>query len=373
MRINRLHRLSYLNKIILTAVSSVLLIVPLWVVAQANNAGLGLPSATIQTENPSTLAKNQLGQKLFFDKRLSRDGSVSCASCHQPEKAFSDGLVVAKGISGHLGTRNTPNLLNTAFNQTQFWDGRRPTLESQALDPFVNPQEHGLANHQALIDILRSDPEYLSAFQAIFQVEPNMIEAKHIGQAIASFERTLVSGDSPFDRYFFKGDQSALSRSAENGLQLFQGRARCATCHTIEKTSALFTDNQFHSLNIGIRRIEPRLSEITMRLARLKESGANLDQALLSDSDIAELGRFAVTFKPSDIGKFRTPSLRNVARTAPYMHDGSVGSLEDAVDLELYYRSAEAGRPLILTPLEKSDLVEFLKSLNSPAASSLLQ
>ena len=110
-----------------------------------------------------------------------------------------------------------------------------------------------------------------------------------------------------------------------------------------------------------------------MRLARLKESGANLDQALLSDSDIAELGRFAVTFKPSDIGKFRTPSLRNVARTAPYMHDGSVGSLEDAVDLELYYRSAEAGRPLILTPLEKSDLVEFLKSLNSPAASSWLQ
>ncbi|SFI21894.1 cytochrome c peroxidase [Collimonas sp. OK307] len=361
-----LHDMNYLSQIILSITFGALLCVPICLAAHEDSMKLGLPPVPNPVENPLSSAKIALGQKLFFDKRLSGDGSISCASCHHPEHAFSDGLPVAKGIGGQLGTRNTPSLMNVAFNVTQFWDGRRPSLDAQALDPFVNSHEHGLNNQQALIEILRSDPEYVSAFQTAFQVSPSRIEAKHIGQAIASFERTLVAGNSPFDQYFFQGDRTALSRSAVNGLSLFRGRAGCATCHTIEKTHALFTDNEFHSLSIGLKKIELRLADIAKYLIKARDRGANLDQTVISDKDIAALGRFAVTFQPADIGKFRTPSLRNVARTAPYMHDGSIASLEEAVELELYYRSAEAGRPLILTPLEKSDLVEFLKSLNSP-------
>ncbi len=360
-----LQDMNYLNQIILSSAFGALLWVPICLGAHENNLLLGLPPVVTPPENSSSVAKIALGQQLFFDKRLSGDGSTSCASCHQPERAFSDGLTVAKGIGGQRGTRNTPSLLNAAFNLTQFWDGRRGSLEEQALDPMLNPREHGLKNQEALLEILRGDAEYISAFMKAFHLPANAIDVQSVGQAIACYERTLIAGDSQFDRYFFKGDQSALSPSAVNGLALFRGRAQCANCHTIDKTHALFTDNQFHSLSIGLRRIEPRLAEITKRLVESRVSGTMLDQTVISENDIAELGRFSVTFQPTDIGKFRTPSLRNVERTAPYMHDGSIGNLNDAVELEIYYRSAEAGRPLILTPIEKSDLVEFLKSLNS--------
>lgn len=335
-------------------------------VAEPGDDSLGLPPVSNPSDNPLTLEKIALGQKLFSDKRLSRDGSTSCASCHQPEHAFADLINVGKGIGGQRGSRNTPSLLNVAFNTTQFWDGRRSSLEEQALDPFLNPREHGLASEDALLVILRHDSAYRSAFRSAFPNSPDAISSKHVGQAIASFERTLVRGNSPFDRFAFLGEKSALSDRARNGLALFQGRAQCFHCHQIEKTYALFTDNEFHSLNVGLTRIEPRLVSITMNLMSKRTAGARIDHVVLSDEDVAELGRFAVTLKPPDIGKFRTPSLRNVARTGPYMHDGSVGSLEEAVELELYYRSTEAERPLILTPIEKSDLVEFLKSLSSP-------
>jgi cytochrome c peroxidase len=335
--------------------------------AEPDDDTLGLPPISNPADNPLTLEKITLGQKLFFDKRLSRDGSTSCASCHQPEHSFADLLNVGKGIDGQRGSRNTPSLLNVAFNTTQFWDGRRSSLEEQALDPFLNPREHGLASEEALLMILRRDSEYRSAFQSAFPNSPDAISGKHVGQAIANFELTLVRGNSPFDRFAFLGEQSALSDRAQNGLALFQGRAQCARCHQIEKKYALFTDNEFHSLNVGLSRIEPRLASITMNLVSKRTAGASIDHVVLSDEEIAELGRFAVTLKPADIGKFRTPSLRNVARTGPYMHDGSVGSLEEAVELELYYRSTEAERPLILTPVEKGDLVEFLKSLSSPS------
>ena len=307
-----------------------------------------------------------LGKKLFFDKRLSQDGTMSCASCHQPERSFSDGLVLAKGIGQRLGTRNTPSLLNVAFNQSQFWDGRRPDLESQALDPFVNRREHGLRDETELIEILRGDGEYLVDFHAAFPNSPNAINVINVARALASFERTLLAGNSAFDRYSFKGDKAALSPAAVRGLALFQEGARCSTCHTIERTHALFSDGQFHSLSIGLHRLSPVLAGITTRLVRAKENGASLDQAVLGDEDIAELGRFSVTLNPPDIAKFRTPSLRNVAETAPYMHNGSVATLEEAVELELYYRNTQAGKPLVLTPREKADLVEFLKSLSSP-------
>lgn len=330
---------------------------------------LGLPSeATISSAtSPEKIA---LGKQLFFDQRLSKTGKVSCATCHTPEHAFSDGKRLSEGINGLRGTRNAPSLLNAMFQGSQFWDGRRTTLEEQALDPFVNPREQGLDNEHALLQLIQQDTVLLASFHKAF---PGMqeIETRHIGEAIASFERTLVAGNSAFDRYYFKNEQSALSDAAKRGLALFQGRARCATCHTMDRTHALFTDNDFHSLNIGIQRLEARLAELTTRVVQARQRGASVDQAVLSEEDIAELGRFVVTLNPADIGKFRTPSLRNVALTAPYMHDGSVNSLEEAVELEIYDRTLEVGRPMILTPDEKADLVAFLRSLTSSSIPSL--
>lgn len=335
------------------------------------NDQMGLPAAL---KRPATAdrALAALGEKLFFDKRLSGDGSISCASCHQPAKAFSDGRALAQGIGGGSGTRNTPSLLNAAFNKSQFWDGRRDTLEAQAKDPFVNPREHGLADAQGLLVLLRNDAAYLKAFQTILELRSGQIQMEHVSAALATFERSLVSAGSPFDRYYFGGDKASLSPAAVRGLALFQGAAKCASCHVIDRKHALFSDNQFHSLSVGLQNIAPRLPALTIRLARQQAQGNVLDQTVLSDQDIAELGRFAVTLEPADIGKFRTPSLRNAALTAPYMHDGSVASLEQAVELEIYYRSAEAGIPLILTPIEKTDLVEFLKALTSPSATTFM-
>jgi cytochrome c peroxidase len=335
---------------------------PIW----AEDTHLGLPPLITSMDNQITPAKAALGKSLFFDKRLSKDGSISCASCHQPSLAFSDGKSLTHGIEHRTGTRNTPSLINAAYNTSQFWDGRRDSLESQALDPLLNAREHGLASKEALLFLITRDANYRRAFQDVFGTKFDAIKAEQVAQALASFERSaLVAGNSAFDRYYYGGEKSALSPSAVRGLVLFQGPAQCATCHSINQTSALFTDNEFHSLSVGLKRIEQRLPEITTRLVKLRSEGSKLDDVILSEEDLAELGRFAVTLKPADIGKFRTPSLRNVALTAPYMHDGSVPDLEDAVELEVYYRGNESGHPLILTPNEKADLAEFLRSLNS--------
>jgi len=331
---------------------------------------LGIPTVVAPADNPQTPARIALGRRLFFDHRLSRNGSISCSSCHQPEHAFSDAKALAQGIDKREGTRNTPSLLSVAFNTSLFWDGRRNSLEAQALDPLTNPLEHGLKDIQALLAIIRADRTYIAQFRAAFPANGISIQANQVAQALACFERTLIAGDSPFDRYFFTHDDHALSLSAKRGLALFQHSAQCSSCHTIGRDEALFADNSFHSLSIGLQRIAPRLPELTQRVVASRQSRISIDRLILSDRDIAELGRFAVTLSPADIGNFRTPSLRNVELTAPYMHDGSVATLEEAVDRELYYRGNRAGRPLILTPGEKADLVEFLKALTSPNAST---
>lgn len=307
--------------------------------------------------------KASLGERLFNDKHLSADGTISCASCHVPDKAFTDGLPVAKGIYGQLGTRNTPSLINVKIAKPLFWDGRRDTLEEQAKDPFVNPREHGFAQHLQVINVVRRDSSYTAAFRQAFGVAPEAISIDHITQAIAEFERTLVALDSSAERYIYRGDKTALSESARRGLDIFRGRARCASCHLIGETEAPLTDNAFHSLGVGYKKIEPRLAEITTRLANSR--GKPLDHNVISDQEISELGRFVVTLNPADIAKFRTPSLHNVTLTAPYMHDGSVATLEEAVELELYYRGAETGRPLALTVSEREDLLAFLRSINT--------
>jgi cytochrome c peroxidase len=187
--------------------------------------------------------------------------------------------------------------------------------------------------------------------------------------ALAAFERTLLVGDSPFDRYLYGGDGKALSATAVRGLELFRGRAQCAKCHLIGEHEALLTDNLYHSVGVGLRWVQPHLAQATTRIVR--ETPAVLDQLIGADAEVAALGRFVVTKQPRDIGSFRTPSLRNVALTAPYMHDGSTATLEEALELELYYRSVELQKPLILTPAEKADLVAFLRSLTSPTATSI--
>lgn len=328
------------------------------------NETLGLPLLPIPSDNLQTREKIKLGRALFHDKRLSADGTVSCATCHRPELTHSDGLPVSEGTAGLKGTRNAPSIVNAAYLTSLFWDGRRQSLEDQAQDPFTDSAEHGFTDQNTLLEQIRGLPEYQVAFKQAFGVDRGAISIGHVTKAIAAFERTLVAGNSPVDRYYYGGDKASLSQSAIKGLSLFTGRAGCAKCHTIGSDGALFTDQDFHSLGVGLKRIEPRLAEI----ARLAFNAEGLAQAggKVSAADLAELGRFRVTKMAADIGKFRTPSLRNVAVTAPYMHDGSVPTLEAAVDLEVYYRGIESGRPLILTPVEKADLLSFLTALTSP-------
>lgn len=324
---------------------------------------LGLPLVPIPRDNPQTPEKVALGRALFEEKRLSADGQVSCSTCHQPDRAFTDGRILAQGVRQQGGTRNTPTLLNSAYLTSLFWDGRRGSLEEQAADPLVNPVEHGLGDHDELLAMVRADAAYVAGFRAAFGVAPESIGLEHVVKALAVFQRTLVAGDSPFDRYRYGGDPSALSDAQVRGLGLFEDRARCATCHTIGKEDALLTDNAFHTIGIGQKRAQLRLAERTTFLVSLPLT--ERERSITSDPEVAALGRFAVTLKPADVGRFRTPTLRNVALTAPYMHDGSVPTLGEAVEREVYYRGLESGRPLVLTPQEKADLVAFLEALTS--------
>ncbi|HEY8098919.1 MAG TPA: cytochrome c peroxidase [Methylobacter sp.] len=337
---------------------------------------LGLPPLFISPNNPQTPAKIALGNKLFHDKRFSVDRTVSCSKCHDDKQAFTDGLPVSVGHHGLTGTRNAPTVLNAAFNKSQFWDGREPDLEGQAKQPLINPVEHALSNHNQVLEIIRTDPDYLSAFQSVFEVNAKKLTIDHVVQAIASFERTLISGDSPFDRYYFKGQAGALTKPQDRGFQLFIGQGRCVSCHTIEQDHALFTDGRFHNIGIGINQIQQDIPHLTQAFLDAKSKGEDVDKMVLTDKKTSELGRFAVTKELSQIGAFKTPTLRNVELTAPYMHDGSLKTLKEVM---IHYNNGgvnKAGeqvndflsggiRPLNLTDEQMNDLVAFMKALTS--------
>lgn len=310
----------------------------------------------------------EFGKQLFFDTRLSADRAVSCATCHQPNRAFSDGKAHATGTASRSGTRNTPSLYNVSYLNSLFWDGRTTSLESQVKAPLLNAVEHGLVDEDAVLDIIRHDQKYVAQIKDDFQTSSKEATLDQIEKAIAAYERTLVAANSSFDRYQFGKEKDALSTAAIRGLNLFRGRANCSSCHVIDEHEALFTDQRF---NISPLPLPPNTTERLGLLVQkiVTSTGSNPDhinQLIATDSDIAALGRFVVTLNPSDIGKFKTPSLRNVALTAPYMHDGSVGSLEQAIELELYGRGNGVNYPIVLTAQEKQDLLEFLKSLSSP-------
>jgi cytochrome c peroxidase len=333
---------------------------------------VGIPfdiwSYYVPKDNPVTAEKVKLGEHLFFDKRLSADGSVSCASCHEPRLAFADGRRLAEGVSARTGTRNTPSLLNSMFNSGQFWDGRTQSLEDQAKMPLVNHDEMGSQTHEQIVTRVRAIPEYAKPFEQAFGGTAT-IEA--IAKAIASYERTLVSGNSPLDRYI-AGDVKALSDSARNGMILFRGKARCAVCHTFNQSFPFLTDGNYR--NTGVAANFSGFESLTRRAIALSriDSKSALDE-LGKQAGSNELGRFLFTGNSLDIGAYRTPSLRNVELTGPYFHDGSAASLLDVV--RFYVKGGNENpmrdwqlEAVDLTESEQRDLVEFLKSLTSDEA-----
>lgn len=345
---------------------------------RAEQALLGLPPVPVPENNPQTPEKIALGDKLFHDQRFSSTGEVSCATCHDVQKAFTDSpLKVSEGIEKLTGTRNAPTVINSAYYTTLFWDGRSPDLEDQSIHPFVNPVEMGLANHEPILAIVRNDPEYVAAFQQVFGKSGEQITLTEVIQAIAAFERTIVAGDTPFDRWYFAGDGRGMSTAAKRGFEVFIGPGRCVSCHVIEQTQALFTDNRFHNIGVGINNIQQEVPELAGAFLKAKAEGIDVDVAVLTDSKTSELGRFAITDQFDDMGAFKTSTLRNIALTAPYMHDGSLATLRDVV---VHYNNggfSKEGeqvnaflsggiRPLNLSEQQIDDLVAFMETLTSP-------
>lgn len=339
---------------------------------------LGLPPLPIPADNPQTPEKIQLGDKLFNDTRFSSTGDVSCATCHDPQKAFTDSpLVTSEGINKLTGTRNAPTVINSAYFTKFFWDGRSPDLEDQAQHPIINPVEMGLTNHDPVLAIVRTDPEYIAAFRKAFNKEPLQVTMREVQQAIASFERTLISGDSPFDQWYFGRQQNAISEQAKRGFDVFMNKGRCVSCHTIENDHALFTDNRFHNIGVGVNRIQADIGTLAPAFLKAKAAGVDVDKAVLTNPKTSELGRFAVTDTMDELGAFKTSTLRNVAVTAPFMHDGSLKTLRDVVE---HYNNGGISnktdpvndflsggiRPLNLSDQEMTDLVAFLETLTSP-------
>lgn len=283
----------------------------------------GLPPVVHPKDNASNPEKIALGKQLYFDPRLSADDMISCASCHDPKKGWSNGEQFATGVEGKKGGRNSPTVINSAYYTTQFWDGRAKTLEDQALGPIQNPIEMNMTLEK-VVEKLNGIAGYKEQFQKVFGTD---VTSDGIAKSIAAFERTVLSGDAPYDR-FKAGDKGALSESAQKGLKLFSGKARCSACHT----GPSFTDSAFH--NIGY--------------------------------DSEDVGRVAISKIKGDTGAMKTPTLRDIAKTGPYMHNGGLKTLEEVV---AHYNKGGNGNPfqdeeifpLNLTDGEMADLVTFLK------------
>jgi cytochrome c peroxidase len=293
--------------------------------------GLQASSAYIPDDNPMNADKIALGKLLYFDKRLSKDMTIACASCHNPFHGFADPSRTSSGVGLKLGGRNSPTVINRLFSAEQFWDGRAQDLELQSHGPLTNPVEMAMGSNDEVVQRVQAIAGYKPLFVKAFG--DDTIDLDRLGKAIAAFERTVVSGNSPYDRYQ-AGDKGALSVSAVRGMALFNGKANCKACHT----GFNFTDETYQDVGVGMDKPKP------------------------------DAGRFDVTKNDDDRGKFKTPTLRNVLQTAPYMHDGSEGTLAEVIDF--YNRGGIANpnlskeiKPLHLSVPEKQDLIAFLESL----------
>ena len=337
---------------------------------QQVGAPVAMTRAVIPADNPQTPEKISLGQKLFFDRRLSVNGTVSCSTCHDPALAFTDRKPTSVGVEGRVGQRNAPTVLNALYNKTQFWDGRVNTLEEQAALPIVNSVEMGHPNLDAAVAQIAAVEEYQQAFRVVFGRPPNGAD---LVRAIASYERTQLSFDSPFD-YFIAGDKNAIDDSAKRGWELFNNQARCNKCHALTDTTRDVTnliDNDFH--NIGVLIVQHKVVPLARQAEKLIKTGDTpaIDQAAIQ-TDMSALGRFLVTKKEPDIASFKTPNIRNVLVTGPYFHDGSQETLWDVMDhynkgagLQDPYLDQDI-QPLALTESDIDDLVAFMASLTSP-------
>ena len=313
----------------------------------------------IPSDNPMSAAKIKLGEALYFDKRLSADGTVSCATCHDPASAFADRNATAVGVRSSTGTRNAPTVLNVMFSSTFFWDGRARSLEDQVMQPLVNPAEMGMQDYEAVVARVASVPAYVESFRRVFKCD---VTIENIARAIAAFERTQLSGNSPFDR-FMAGDANAITESQKNGWKLFRGRAQCIQCHAFSRRAPFFTDFDFH--NTGVATKNRNVEKLVREAGKIKEVSG-----LSHTEGFSDLGRYLVTRQAKDIGAFKTPTLRDIELTAPYMHEGSQKTLLDVV--KFYNRSGDVNphldkrmRPLNLTDEEMNSLVEFMRALTS--------
>jgi len=315
-------------------------------------------------DNPQSANRIQLGRKLFFDRRLSFNRTLSCAMCHIPEQGFTQyELRTPVGFEGSFVKRNAPSLYNVGFRRRLFHDGREYSLENQVWQPLLKSNEMANPSIGFVIETIEQAADYQGMFEAAFGKQPTM---ETIGQALASYQRTLVSAGSPFDRWRFGGESQAMEESAVRGFALFMGSG-CSNCHTIAPDHALFSDGLFHDTGIGYRRAmegdggEPD----TVRLA----PGVSVAPKVRFDRPgTNDLGRYEATGRPEDRWKYLTPSLRNIALTAPYMHDGSIPDLASV--LEFYNRGGVAHaeldpllRPLGLDAQQLRDLESFLRAL----------
>jgi cytochrome c peroxidase len=343
---------------------------------QAQLDKLGLPAAgavpagvdqgfwRVFAPKPDTAAQVALGRKLYFDPRLSADDSVSCATCHDVARGFADQRPVSEGIGGKLGRRNAPTTMNSALIEPLFWDGRSATLAHQAGQPVLNPIEMGMPDRDSVVKKLAATADYPKEFQAAFG---RPLDYAGIEHAIAAFERTLILLDAPFDR-FLRGDKAAIGESAQRGHVLFNGKARCVSCHPLNATSPLGTDYRFHNIGVSAHNRDfEKLAATALKALAANASEQELDRLALA-TDMSELGRFMVTKNMADVGSFRTPQLRNIGITQPYMHDGSMQTLWDTIDH--YNKGGEVNswldggiEALALSEAEIDDLVAFLFTL----------
>lgn len=339
---------------------------------------LGLPEVAIPADNAPSLERVALGRTLFFDRRLSRDGTMSCGMCHIPEQGFTNNeLATPVGSGGSSLPRNAPTLLNVAYFTHLFHDGRDTRLETQVILPLLDSKEMANPSIGYLLAKLSGLPDYAGRFERAFGAAASI---DRIGQAIASWERSLLAANSAFDRWRYGGESDALDARARRGFDLFVGKAGCSACHLIGERYAIFTDDAFHDTGIGYRRSRASAPAVTpvevapgVRLPLARSALASVSEPRRPDH-----GRYEVTRDPADLWRFKTPGLRNVALTAPYMHDGSLQTLEEVV------RFYDAGghphpgmdpliRPLGLSHAEILALVAFLQSLTGDNIAELVE
>lgn len=335
---------------------------------------LGLPPRATTADEVATAARVELGRKLFFDRRLSFNGTMSCAMCHVPEEGFtSNASKTAVGIEGKSLRRNAPTLLNVAWQRLLFHDGRENSLATQAWMPLLHPDEMANPSIGYVLQRIRSLSDYAGRFEAAFDgAGPGM---DTLGAALAAFELTLVAAGSRFDRWRYRGEATALSAREQEGFRVFAGKGRCTLCHTVGDASALFSDGGFHATG-AVSGATPD-SAIVVPLApgvNTVVTGAALES--FATPLVPDLGRFEITQDPADRYAFKTPTLRNVARTAPYMHDGSIATLEAVVDFYDRGGGELEGKSPLIAPLglshdEKQALVAFLRSLDGAGVDAL--